>query len=116
MSQIGQRSAGGIVKVTVSTGGTGYTSVPAVAIVGGGGTGATVQAIVDSGRINSVLVKTSGSGFTEAPTLTFSGGGGTGAAATAYVHSGTLRPMAFFKGRYNDMYGVDGIKLSSKAS
>lgn len=109
MSQIGQRSAGGIVKVTVSTGGTGYTSVPAVAIVGGGGTGATVQAIVDSGRINSVLVKTSGSGFTEAPTLTFSGGGGTGAAATAYVHSGTLRPMAFFKGRYNDMYGVDGM-------
>ena len=109
MTQIGQRSTGGIVKVAVATGGTGYTSVPSVAIAGGGGTGATVQAIVDGGRIASVLVRSPGSGFTQAPTLSFSGGGGTGAAATAYVHSGSLVPMTFFKGRYNDMYGVDGM-------
>lgn len=107
MSQIGQRTTGGVVKVTVSTGGTGYTSPPTVVAVGG--TGATLQAVIDNGRVANVYVRSPGSGFTSSHALSFSGGGGTGAAATAYVYSGSLRPMSFFKGRYNDMYGVDGM-------
>jgi hypothetical protein len=34
---------------------------------------------------------------------------GTGAAATAYAYTGPLRPMTFFKGRFGDVYGVDGM-------
>lgn len=109
MSQIGQRHTGGLVKIAVGTGGTGYTSPPTVTLVGGGGTGATVKAVLDKGKVQSVMVLAAGSGYTAAPTITFSGGSGSGAAATAYVYAGDRRPMSFFKGRYNDMYGVDGM-------
>lgn len=109
MSQIGSRSTGGLLKIAVATGGTGYTSPPTVVIAGGGGTGSTAYAHMSGGRVESVVVGAAGTGYTAAPTLSFSGGGGTGAAATAYIYSGSLRPLSFFKGRYNDLYGVDGM-------
>jgi hypothetical protein len=59
--------------------------------------------------VESVVITASGTGFTGNPTISFSGGGGTGAAATATAYTGSLRPMSFFKGRYNDLYGVDGM-------
>lgn len=34
---------------------------------------------------------------------------GTGAAATAFAYTGSLRPISFFKGRFKDLYGVDGM-------
>lgn len=34
---------------------------------------------------------------------------GTGAAATAFAYTGPLRPITFFKGRFSDLYGVDGM-------
>lgn len=34
---------------------------------------------------------------------------GSGATATAYAYTGALRPITFFRGRYNDVYGVDGM-------
>lgn len=109
MSQIGGRTTGGLLKIAVATGGTGYTAPPTVFIAGGGGTGSTAYAHIASGRVESVVVGAGGTGYTAAPTLSFSGGGGTGAAATAYVYTGAMRPMSFFKGRYNDLYGVDGM-------
>lgn len=109
MSQIGQRHTGGIVKVAVVTGGTGYTSPPSVTLVGGGGTGAAVQAILDNGKVQSLAIISSGSGYTASPSVTLSGGSGSGAEATAYAYTGSRVPMSFFKGRYNDMYGVDGM-------
>lgn len=107
--QLGSRTTGGLVRIAVTTGGTGYTSPPTVNFSGGGGAGATAYAHVDSGVVESVVIQAAGTGYTAPPTISFSGGGGSGAAATAAVFTGTMRPMAFFKGRSSDVYGVDGM-------
>ncbi len=104
---IGQRNTGGLVRIAVTTGGTGYTSPPTVAV--SGGTGVTAYAQIDSKRVASVVIASAGTGFTGSPTVTFSGGGGTGAAAVAYANTGTRLPACFFKGRYGDVYAVDGM-------
>jgi uncharacterized repeat protein (TIGR01451 family) len=69
---------------TVTSGGTGYTSAPAVLISGGGGSGATATAVIDgTGHVTGILITNAGSGYSSNPTISFSGGGGSGAAATA---------------------------------
>ena len=105
--EIGARTTGGLVKIYVTTGGTNYTSPPTVTITGGNG--ATAQAHIAGKRVESVAIVSAGTGFTGTPTIAFSGGGGTGAAATAYAYTGALRPISFFKGRFSDLYGVDGM-------
>jgi hypothetical protein len=67
------------------TGGSGYTSAPAVSFTGGGGTGAAATAIVTNGRVTGLTITNGGSGYTSVPTIAFTGGGGTGAAATAVL-------------------------------
>ena len=81
----------GVVSVSVSAGGSGYTSAPTATATGGGtesdkvlptltavlGTGA------NAGKVVSVTVVSPGKAMTAAPSIAFSGGGGTGAAATA---------------------------------
>jgi hyaluronate lyase len=71
--------------VKVVIGGSGYTSVPTVAISGGGGTGATATATIATGRVAAITVTTMGSGYTTTPTITVSGGGGSGVIATPIV-------------------------------
>jgi len=56
--------------VTVVSGGSGYTSVPAVTFSGGGGTGAAATAVVTDGIVSAVNVTNGGSGYTSAPTVT----------------------------------------------
>jgi FtsP/CotA-like multicopper oxidase with cupredoxin domain len=79
--------------ITVTNGGSGYTSAPTVTITGAG-TGATAEAVVDLeagsptlGQVIAINLLTVGSGYSAAPTVTISGGGGTGAAATAAVYT-----------------------------
>lgn len=67
------------------TGGSGYTSAPAVSFTGGAGAGATATATVAAGAVTAVTVTGGGIGYTSAPTVVFTGGGGTGAAATAVL-------------------------------
>ena len=72
--------------ITVTSGGSGYSSVPTVTVSGGGGTGGA--AVVPSwgisgGQVTAVVVRRPGRNFTSAPALHFSGGGGGSAAATA---------------------------------
>ena len=176
MTQIGQRTTGGIIKITVGDGGSKYASPPTVIISGGGGTGATAYAHMAGDSVESVVIGVGGTGFTASPTLsfqtptaavtissftagtnsgtvtvgstisattwssvtagsssasivsfanatqftigatTFAASGaatlsapGSGADATAYVYTGDIRPISFFKGRFNDLYGVDGM-------
>lgn len=76
----------GVSAVTVSNGGTGFTTAPTVTFTGGGGTGATGFATIDSdGKIAGVTITNAGSGYTSAPGVSFSGGGGTGATATTTI-------------------------------
>lgn len=105
------RTTGVLVKVAVSTGGSGYSSVPSVQFSGApSGPGApSAIAIMAGTRVESIHVTARGYGFTQNPTVALVGGAGSGAAATAYAYTGTLRPVSFYKGRYNDLYGVDGM-------
>ena len=71
--------------VTVSAGGTGYTSAPTVTLSGGGGSGATATATVSGGAVTVVTITEEGNSYTSAPTVSFAGGGGSGATATSTI-------------------------------
>ena len=75
----------GILSITLSNGGSGYTSNPTVSFTGGGGSGATATAARTGNVVTSVTITNPGSGYTSPPTVVFTGGGGTGAAATSIV-------------------------------
>jgi hypothetical protein len=74
--------------ITVTNGGSGYSTVPQVKILGGGGTGAAAVATIDTTpssptyeQVTSITVTKGGSGYAITPNVTISGGGGTGATA-----------------------------------
>jgi hypothetical protein len=71
--------------VTVTNGGSGYTSIPNVTISGGGGTGATARAYINNGVVTSISLVNEGSGYTSNATVTITGGGGSGATANAVL-------------------------------
>ena len=121
--------------VVITSGGTGYTSSPAVTItpVSVAATISSVTAGTDSATItlaataattfSRIAAGTYGATITSfsnatqlvVGTTAFGTGAatlyaaGTGAAATAFAYTGPLRPISFFKGRFNDVYGVDGM-------
>ena len=72
--------------ITVTNGGSGYTSTPTVTLEapsGSNGETATAFATLDGQVIKSITVISSGSQYTETPDVTISGGGGSSGAATA---------------------------------
>jgi hypothetical protein len=59
----------------ITSGTTTYTVPPSVTIAGGGGTGATAVAVLDSSKVvKSIEISNPGQGYISAPTMTFSGG------------------------------------------
>src|SRR4029078_784002 len=82
---IGSLASTGIVaSVTVSNGGSGYSSPPTVTFSGGGGSGATGTAIISGGAVTGVSITNPGSGYTSVPSVAFSAPGiGTTASGTA---------------------------------
>ena len=85
--------------VTVTNGGTGYTSAPDVTISGGGLTGATAVSRVNAaGVVSSIDITNAGGTPTAAPTVVFgTNGGGTGAAATAQFQAAKAAQPAQFQ-------------------
>jgi hypothetical protein len=81
-------------QVEVVNAGVGYFDPPTVAIVGGGGAGATAVAQLDyaAGSISSILVTNPGSGYTSMPTIIVNGYGSrdTGAVVTPTVVDGVI--------------------------
>jgi hypothetical protein len=70
----------------LTSGGTGYTVAPSVALPAPGGTGgvqATATPVLGDGKLSSLTITNPGTGYTGAPTVGFTGGGGINAAATA---------------------------------
>jgi len=85
-----------IINIKMGAQGSGYTSPPTVTITGGGGTGATANAIISAttnpttgavtaGAVVGIKVTNFGANYTSAPTITITGGAGTGATATAEI-------------------------------
>jgi hypothetical protein len=64
-----QRVNGFIVGATVTSGGSGYVTNPAVTIVGGGGTNATAISHISAGRVTSITITVAGIGYTSTPTI-----------------------------------------------
>jgi formylglycine-generating enzyme required for sulfatase activity len=62
-------TAGFVSGITVTSGGSGYTSEPTITITGGGGSGAAAKAILSGDKVAVVVVLTSGSGYTGSPTV-----------------------------------------------
>jgi hypothetical protein len=58
-----------VVAATVNDGGSGYVSVPAVQILGGGGNGAQATATVSNGVVTAINIMNAGLGYTSAPTI-----------------------------------------------
>jgi fermentation-respiration switch protein FrsA (DUF1100 family) len=68
--------------VTITNGGSGYTSSPKITLSGGGGSGAKLTAVIANGAVTSVTIDEAGTGYTSVPGVTFTGGGdGSGTSA-----------------------------------
>ena len=102
---------GSVVSVTVTSGGSGYTSTPTVTFsdppsLPEGSTlttsTATGYAIVVSGSVSQVVITSGGLGYSDAPTITFSGGSPTtSAAATAKVQTSFVSSFKKISGGLN---------------
>lgn len=86
--------------VTVTAGGSGYTTAPTVTVSGPDAVGgvtftqATATATVLAGLLTAVTVTNAGTGYVNDPTFSFDGGGGTGATATGAATTGFLAAAA----------------------
>ena len=102
---IATRQAGKVRAITVTSGGTGYTT--ATALVTGpnwGGTFPTLTTTVAGGVVTGVVVTDGGSGYSTAPTVTIIGDGA-GATATATVSPPPLN-LSFLVNTGNRLFGV----------
>ena len=86
---------GAVTGFTITDGGSGFTTAPAVTITGGGGTGATATATVTGGVVTGIAVATGGTGYTSAPTVTIGTGSLTSITLTGVGggYTSTLPPM-----------------------
>ena len=86
-----------VVKLTISNGGVGYTSIPTLTITGGGSpiTTATATCTIAGGAVNTVTITNGGSGYTENPSVVVSTSGSSEGAEiiadineTNYIYTG----------------------------
>lgn len=57
--------------VNITSGGSGYSVVPACYVTGGGGSGGACTAIINGGAVTGVMITSGGSGYTGTATLNF---------------------------------------------
>ena len=62
---------GSIYDITMATSGSGYTSAPAVTLIGGGGSGFVGSSIMSGTSVQRVYITNSGINFTSVPTVRF---------------------------------------------
>ena len=94
--------------LSVTAGGSGYSSSPVVTISGGGGYGATATATVSGGAITGFTITNPGREYTSTPTVTITDSSGSSATATASV--GTITHSGF------KSFAVKIVPLSSNTS
>jgi FtsP/CotA-like multicopper oxidase with cupredoxin domain len=88
----GSLTLGQVTAVSVASGGATYSQVPAVTILGGGGTGATATAVIDTDptspthqQVTAVTVTAGGSGYTSAPSVQILAAAVTGTGVRKFV-------------------------------
>ena len=87
----GITTLGSVGIVTITSGGSGYTTTPNVAISTApeGGTNATAEAVMVGGTISAIRISNAGSGYTSAPTITV--GAATTIADGDYIFNETVQ-------------------------
>ena len=87
----GITTLGSVGIVTITSGGSGYTTTPNVAITTApsGGTNATAEAVMVGGTISAIRISNAGSGYTSAPTITV--GAATTIADGDYIFNETVQ-------------------------
>ena len=86
----------GVTAISISEGGSGYTTAPTITLEGGNptaGQDAAAEASVVDGAVTSINITKQGTQYLTAPTVKFTGGGGSGAKATATIDD-------YFNGTY----------------
>ena len=80
---------GEVTSITVTSQGSGYTSVPTVSFTSGSGIDAAATAVLGSGttagKVVRINITNPGTGYQVAPSVNITGGGGSNAAATASI-------------------------------
>jgi len=97
-----------IERISVTDGGTGYTSAPTISIIGSG-SGAEAVATISNGAIISIRITSKGSGYISPPTISITGGGGSGGKAVAIIDSENKKPVT---NSDHIIGGVDPLQLS----
>lgn len=77
-----------VVSVTVTAGGTGYTSSPNVSMSISSGTAPVFSANLGTQSVANIFLDNQGSGYVTPPSVTISGGGGSGATAHSTISAG----------------------------
>ncbi|MBR0871346.1 filamentous hemagglutinin family protein [Bradyrhizobium tropiciagri] len=85
----------GVVSVSVTNAGSGYTSIPTFAFSGGDGSGAIAQGLA---AVTGITLTNPGDGYLGSPTVTISGGGGSASTAVATASGGIVTDLALTKG------------------
>jgi|GEM_PF-1414783 len=107
------RITGAVTTITVTNGGSGYTSAPAVNLTGGNGSGAAAMATISGGHVNSIKIINGGSGYTIAPSITITDGGGNGASATLTIGDEiNVGKITCFVGEGDNWYTGDYLVLN----
>jgi hypothetical protein len=107
-----QTTTGVVSSVTVTAGGTGYTSNPTVTLTGGGGSGATATAVASGGAVISVSIVSGGTGYTSAPQVVFSGGGVGPPAPSGAIATASLNVSGSFAAPFqNEVSGAAGNQI-----
>ena len=76
---------GAVKTITITNGGSGYTSAPEVTFTSSAGFGAAATATVTDGVVTAVTITDGGEKYQIPPILSFVGGGGSNAAATCTI-------------------------------
>jgi hypothetical protein len=97
-----------IERISVTDGGTGYSSPPTITIQDNG-SGATAVATISNGAIISIRITNKGSGYISPPTISITGGGGSGGKAVAIIDSENKKPVTNLN---HIVGGVDPLDLS----
>jgi hypothetical protein len=80
-----RNNTGGVKSITITSNGSGYTSVPTISLISSTGMGATAEAVINNGQVTSINVTNSGTGYQTPPVITITGGSGTGAQAESHI-------------------------------
>jgi FtsP/CotA-like multicopper oxidase with cupredoxin domain len=113
--QLYKATTGIVSSIYVTNGGSGYTTIPEVTLLGTTGRGATAKATIDpaTGAVTTIDILTVGSGYTTIPTVIIGppGVGGAQASATATIYTAPTEVgmvPAIFNATYPEGWPIDG--------